>query len=94
MPPKDISGTNGVLYIGLNNGKYVRLATTEAIDITPINPSDDFEEIRRAFRNMDAHFTTSKLPEHLFIALLTGNDFYIKFPKKARRKLKRMRKCK
>lgn len=94
MPPKDISGTNGVLYIGLNNGGYARLATMEAIDITPINLPNDFEEVCRAFRNMDAHFTASKLSKHLFIALLTGNDFYIKFPKKARRKLKRMRKCK
>ena len=94
MPPKDISGTNGVLYIDLNNGEYARLATTETIDITPINPSNDFEEIRRAFKNMDAHFTAGKLTKHLFIALLTGNDFYIRFPKKARRKLKRMRKCK
>lgn len=81
--------SNFKMYYQDSDGEYKPIGH---IDETELTMSCDSDSENLCHRFMDKEMTiTAKLrnPEGIFIALTTGNDLYLRFPKKLRRRRRR-----
>lgn len=92
MPPKGISIIPGAFYIQTSEGNYTNLgyvSDVELKDETSIYPDvfksmDVFKDLELKFNPIPCHN-----PEAMWVFFTTGNDLYLRFPKKLRRRRRR-----